>query len=239
MNRVEANTQASPKPGLSSEWKWIVLVCVILGLSGGIRYWRDWQFGSLKKESEAPPFALAEIPTVLGSWHAIEGSEDKLEPEIAKISGAKDHLIRTYEDDKSGQRASVMVLYGLAYIVWAHSPDVCYPATGFRTLLPSQDQDLEIPVPEKPTTARFRLEHYVKSTAGQTDYRQVYYSFQNAGRWGVDKGRNWKSFRYHPGMFRVQVQCQGSNRGKTDENSVKELIGRIVQEIERRSAGGG
>ena len=161
------------------------------------------------KESEAPPFALAEIPTVLGDWHAIEGSEDTLEPEIAKIAGAKDHLIRTYEDDKSGQRASVMVLYGLAYIVWAHSPDVCYPATGFRTLLPSQDQDLEIPVPEKSTTARFRLQHFVKSKAGQTDYRQVYYSFQNAGRWGVDMGRNWKSFRYHPGMFRVQVQCQG------------------------------
>ena len=46
-------------------------------------------------------------------------------------------------------------------------------------------------------------------------------------------GRNWKSFRYHPGMFKVQVQCQGSSSGKTDENSVKELLGRIVQEIER------
>ena len=61
---------------------------MLLGISGGVRYWRDWQFHSLLKESEAPPFALGEIPKVLGAWHAVEGSDDTLEPEIARIAGA-------------------------------------------------------------------------------------------------------------------------------------------------------
>ena len=87
----------------------------------------------------------------------VEGSENTLEPEIARIAGATDHLIRTYVDEKSGQTAAVMILYGLAYIVWPHTPDACYPANGFRSLSPSQDQDLDIQVPEKPTPARFRL----------------------------------------------------------------------------------
>ena len=102
-------------------------------------------------------------------------------------------------------------------IVWPHTPDVCYPATGFRAVSPSRDKDLEIRVPEMPTPARFRLQHFIKSKAGQTDYREVCYSFRNAGQWGLDMGKNWKSFRYHPGMFKVQVQCQASSTAKIDE----------------------
>ena len=115
----------------------------------------------------------------------------------------------------------------------AHTPDVCYPATGFRAVLPSRDKDLEIRIPEKATPAQFRLQHFVKSKAGQTDYREVCYSFRNAGQWAPDMGKNWKSFRYHPGMFKVQVQCQASSSAKIDESAIKELLERIVQEIER------
>ena len=67
----------------------------------------------------------------------------------------------------------------------------------------------------------------------------VYYSFQNAGQWEPDMAQNWKSFRYHPGMFKVQVQFQASSSGKIDKSSVEELLGRIVQEIEQRSVAKG
>ena len=46
-------------------------------------------------------------------------------------------------------------------------------------------------------------------------------------------GKNWKSFRYHPGMFKVQVNVQASSSDKIDESAVEELLERIVQEIER------
>ena len=236
---VQENATVSPKRALLFEWRWVVLVCMLLGVSGGIRYWRDWQFYSLSKENEVPPFALEEIPRALGDWHMPEGSEGTLEPEIGRIAGATDHLIRTYVDEKSGKSAVVMILYGLATVVWPHTPDVCYPANGFKSASPSRDQDVDIRVPNKPMSARFRLQHFVKSKAGQTDYREVYYSFQNAGQWGLDVARNWKTFRYHPGMFKVQVQCQASRSGKIDESSVQDLLGRIVQEIEQRSAAKG
>lgn len=121
-NKVQWTELAPSKRALSIDWEWLILICMLLASSGGIRYWRDWQFQSLLKESEVPPFALGEIPDVLGAWHAIEGSENTLEPEIARIAGASDHLIRTYVDEKSGQTATVMILYGLAYIVWCTHP---------------------------------------------------------------------------------------------------------------------
>jgi hypothetical protein len=214
--------------------KWLLLVALLIAIAGGVRWWRDWQFQSLAKESEAPPFSLAEFPEALGDWRAIRGSESALEPEIARIAGASDYLIRTYVDEKTGDSAVVMILYGLASVVWPHSPDACYPAQGFGSISPSRDRDLEIAVPGTQTVAPFREQHFVKTRTGKVDYRQVYHSFLHAGRWGLDMAKDWKSFRYHPGMFRVQVQRQGTSSDRIDDKSVRELLGQIVREIESR-----
>lgn len=238
-DEARENVRVSPMQALPFEWRWVALICILLGISGGIRYWRDWEFHSLSKVSEVPPFILGEIPNTLGDWSVVEGSESTLEPDIARIAGATDHLIRTYHNEKSGETAVVMILYGLASIMWPHTPNACYPAAGFSSVLPSRDQDIDIQVPETLASVRFRLQHFVKGKAGQIDHRVVYYSFRNGDQWGLDMENNWKSFRYHPGMFKVQVQCQASSGGNIDESSVHELLGRIVQEIERRSAAKG
>ena len=232
---IQETAPDCPKQTLPFAWRWVIIVSTLLGISGGIRYWRDRQFETLSKQSETSPFALRDISSALGDWHAIEGSEERLEPEIVRITGATDYVIRKYVNEKSDQTARVMVLYGLAHIVCHHRPDVCLPSTGFKSVLPSRDQYIEIPIPGKSTTAPFRVEHYVKSIGGQTDYREFYYSFQNARRWGVNMAENWKSFRYNPGMFKVQVEFQASNSDKIDESKVPELLELIVQEIERRS----
>ncbi len=231
---VTIERRADRKRILKLDWTWIAMVCLLLGISGGLRSLRDRQFFSLVKESERPPFPLAEFPERLGSWYAIEGSERRLEPEIARIAGASDHLERIYRDEKTGQTADVLILYGLAEVVWPHSPGICYPAQGFASVSPSRDQDVLVSVPDSATKARFLEQHFYKSSAGHVDYRVVYHSYLNAAHWDYDVGKNWKSFRYHPGMLRVQVQRHAENSDRTEE-SFQELLGRIVQEIERHS----
>lgn len=219
--------------GPISVWTWLGLVCLLLGISGGTRYWRERHFQSLSKESENAPFPLSSFPRTLGEWQAAEGLESTLDPEVARIAGSADHLIRTYVNETSGERAEVLVLYGSAFLVWAHTPDACYPAAGFRQVSPPQDIDIQ--VPSSTTTARFRMQNFVKLKAGQSFHQEVYHSFLNAGRWDVEMYKNWKSFRYHPGMFKIQVQCQGSATANADNTSVRELLGRIVSEVESRS----
>jgi hypothetical protein len=236
-NEVLAESAQHSRPPARFEWRWIALICMLLVISGVARYWRDWQFQSLSRVSEAPPFALSEFPKNLGSWHMAEGSEQTLEPEIAQIAGASDHLDWTYVDEKSGETATVMIIYGLAHRVWPHVPDVCYPTSGFKQVTPSKDIDIRIP--GTTTKARFRMQDFAKYKPGERDYRVVFHSFRNAGEWGIDMGRKWKGFRYHPGMFKVQVQVrhQGSSSGEKRENdSVDQLLGLIVREIDRRGA---
>lgn len=216
-------------------WPWIAFICVLLVASGAARYWRDWQFQKLSRVSEESPFPLNTFPRTLGSWHMVEGTEQNLEPEIAWIAGASDHLEWTYADEKTGEKACVLIIYGLAKRVWPHVPDVCYPTTGFKQV--TDTNDIAIPIAGSSRTALFRFQGFAKYATGQRDYREVYHSFRNAGKWGVDMGKNWKMFRYSPEMFKVQVQVQGSGgAGDQVTESVHQLLGLITREIEERVA---
>ena len=115
-----------------SEWAWIGLICSLLVLAGAHRYWRDWYFQSLAQKSEVSPFPLKDFPRHLNQWKSDADKDESLEPDIVWISGAKDYLVRTYVDEESGQTAVVMIIYGPATKVFAHTPDVCYPAIGCK-----------------------------------------------------------------------------------------------------------
>lgn len=233
---LSTQPQTNLETPVKAKWKWMALVCLLLGASGAIRTARDWQFYTRGKENEKLPFPLAEFPKHLGSWRVLEGSERKLEPEIAEIAGAvlDGHIERIYIDEKTGQSADVLILYGLALNVWPHSPAICYPVQGFRPVTPLRDQDVSISVPDSSTKARFREQHFSKAIAGQVDYRVVYHSFLNAGHWDYDVQKKWKSFRYHPGMFKVQVQRLTDSGGLADESAFHVLLASIVQEIDHR-----
>ncbi len=234
-SQTREESPALARPAAKLEWRWIALICLLLVVSGVVRYVRDWQFQFISREHEVPLFPLSEFPKQLGSWRMKEGSDETLEPDIARIAGASDHLIRTYIDEKSGESAVVMIIYGLATKVFPHVPEVCYPANGFR--LVRSPEDIVIDVPDTARQVPFRKQEFVQIKSGQRDSREVYHSFRNAGEWGIDQAKNWKIFRYRPGMFKVQVQHQGFSSGVKGENdSERLLLGMIVAEIERHVA---
>jgi hypothetical protein len=215
-----------------SNGRWIVIVCVLLGLSGTVRHWRSLQFLTLENQSKESPFPLKEIPYVLGTWRAAEGAEATLDPEIARIASSTDHVIRAYVDDKTGERVTVLMLNGPSQFVFAHTPDVCYPASGFAAVIPSRE--IQIPIEGEARTAAFSEALYGKSLGGLTELSEVYYSFLNGGVWRSEMAGQWKQFRYHPGMFKVQVE----RRVKTPQlgdSPTKGLLALLVKEIERRS----
>jgi hypothetical protein len=227
---AEVNVQPGPATGTRPrpEWTWILLIGLLLGLSGGLRYLREWRFEALIKESEKSPFPLKEFPKALGGWQSV--GETKLDPKISGIAGAKDHVIRTYLNRTSGESAVVMILYGPAERISAHTPTVCYPAAGYKNVPPTQDRD--IPIPGSTEKATFREELFVKYTAGVVTHERVYHSFRNAGQWAPDMLSRWKVFRYHPGMFKIQVH--GDAKGSDAE--IEAFLGKMVAEIDGRLA---
>ena len=132
-------------------------------------------------------------------------------------------MIRTYTNEKTGENVVVMLLYGLAQLLSSHTPTVCYPAAGFKGVPPSRD--VEIPIPESTAKALFREEHFVKYAAGTASTSRSIIRSATPGEWRSDMQSRWKSFRYHPGMFKIQVQRQETADSKANEKIVEEFSG--------------
>jgi hypothetical protein len=223
VRQIAAKTSGSP-------WAWMAVTCLLLGISGGIRFWREWQFRKQADASASCPFLLNDLPKRLGSWRAIEGSDAQLEPEVAEMAGSSDHIVRTYVDEKSGEHVVVLVLYGLASTVSQHTPEVCYPAAGYRLLRPDKVPDHQLSMPGSETPIRCRSLVYSKRVGGVGKYEEVYYTFLHNGQWLPDaRKRRWKLFRYRPGIFKIQLQRTVS--GLTDESPSQALLGELAREI--------
>jgi len=202
-----------------------------LAISGGIRFWRDWEFRTLSQESEIPPFRLAELPRVLGTWRMIEGAESTLEPEIASAAGSTDNLCRIYQDEKTGEEVSVLVLYGLAFTV-RHLPEVCYPASGYRAVGGPGVRDMSAP---DSTPVRFRTLYFTKRSGSVAHQVEVCYTFLHNHEWLPDVDSRWKMFRSHPSMFKIQIERQASP-GSFENSPSESLLRQLVGEINRRLA---
>lgn len=226
-----APTKRTTSPA-GRNWRLVVAACLLLGISGAVRHWREIQFAQIQDQGKTAPFPLKELPMVLGSWRALEGVETTLDPEIARVAGSSDHILRTYVNDDTGERATVLVLYGLATLVWGHTPEACYPAVGFQPLVAPRDAPITL---SDGRTVLFREALYGKSRAGASSYHEVYYSFRNAGEWRAEMASRWKRFRSHPGMFKVQIE----RRVKTAElggSVCHDLLAGLVEAIEKRTA---
>jgi Protein of unknown function (DUF3485) len=209
----------------------MVVTCLLLGISGGIRFWRDWQFQALSNAGAVCPFPLNELPTSLGSWQVMENSQAQLEPEVARVAGSSDHVMREYMDQKGGEHVATLVLYGLANTVFAHTPDLCYPGHGYRRVMGPEDRQLSIPGLATPVQCRWAI--YSKKVGGIEQYDVVYCTFLHDGQWLPDLASRWKSFRYHPGAFKIQLQRTVSNLAPEDSSS-EALLGELVRAITSR-----
>jgi hypothetical protein len=218
-----------------SPWGWLAISCVIMGISGGFRYWRDRTFSSLAQESANCPFPLKELPKVLGGWRFVEGRENELDPEIVQSAGARDDVNRLYRNNATGEEAEVSVIYGLAKSVFAHTPNVCYPAAAWKPLSNRKPEVRDLKIPGSEAPAQFGVAFFSKKEAGTTHYVEVAYTFLHNNEWTPDVESRWKTFNAHPGMFKVLVQLQTLG-SPTQNNMTESLIAEVVNEINKRVA---
>jgi hypothetical protein len=209
----------------------MMMTCVLLGISGGVRYCRDWHFQKLVGESTVSPFPLKDLPKKLGSWETLDGSEKHLDPEVALIAGSSDHIQRLYRD-ANGEQVLVLILYGLGRKVSQHTPDVCYPASGWR--LVSDPVDRELKIPDIETPVRFRSAFYTKKLGAIWQYEEVFYTFSHDGQWLPDVGTRWKAFRYVPGVYKIQLQRNVNTIGLTQDSPCESLLKELTREINSR-----
>jgi len=216
-----------------SPWALMIATCLLLATSGGFRFWRERQFKTIARENEACPVALNEFPRVLGTWQMSEGARPELDPDIARIAGANAYLLQNYIDRKSGAVVLVLILYGPARSVFAHSPEVCYPANGYRLITPPADHQFLDSTSRFPV--QFRSAFFGKNVGTANRYEEVYYTFRHNEQWVPEVANQWKLFRYHPGMFKILLQRSTTDLS-TQNSPTESLLKEIVREVDLQIA---
>ena len=227
------NTTIGRPSAAAVPWTWMLLACVLLGGAVAVRDWQDLRFRSKLKTVEVTPFPLKSLPYVLGDWHAKEGQESTLDPEILKMIGSTDHIVRDYVNELTGGRLTVVITFGRADATFGHVPEVCYPSAGFAPAeAPSFHQ---VDTGGGHGLATFRSEVFAKSQGQLTLREEVYYSFRHNERWSPSAIDSWKLFRVMPSMFKVQVQRRVVEHELRDQNNpTEQFLKALLPEIESR-----
>lgn len=242
MSRLEATTTEKPggsdrpaSPRRSSPLIWMTVACVLLGTSGVARSWQDRRHEVESNIIEACPFPIKSLPTKFGPWKLIPGSETGLDPLTLRITGASEHFLGTFADEMTGVSLGVLILFGPAEPVMPHTPEVCYPSSGYALADEATDRVIKS---EGGITSRFRSAVYSKAGGRATLREEVYYSFRLGGDWSPDSGSGRKFPRRNPGVFKVQVQrrvAPGERRDRDDP--IEQFLSLLIPEIERRIRG--
>jgi hypothetical protein len=219
--------RASSSPGA-----WMAITCLLLGLSGAVRYWRSTQFYEITEATRESPFTLADLPKTIGNWMD-DGAEVEFDPLLARSAGSSDHIARNYSNKTTGETVSVLALYGLASQVAPHTADICYPSAGYGKVGTAPMTNYELKIPGSGKVAHYRGGAFAKRLGGSTQYTEVVSAFRHNGKWLADTRDLWKTFRYKPGMYKIQLARVVTGFDIEDSPSVA-LLGELMQEIETR-----
>jgi hypothetical protein len=245
--RQGASPSAARRSLGGSSWTWAAIACVLLGASGVVQAVQNRRHADEKGTVEACPFPLASIPSKFGVWRLVEGGEKKLDDLTMRITGGSDYVMRAYVDDLTGVTLMVLILFGPAEPVLPHTPEVCYPSSGYAKTDFSSNASIDYSPGKdsegQPITkqALFRSSVYQKPLGRMVDREVVYHSFRLDGQWSPYIGAGKKFPRRNPGIFKIQVQRQvveGESLGKNDP--IEQFLGSLLTEIEKdiNAAGG-
>jgi hypothetical protein len=211
-------------------WAWMAVALPFLLGSGLVRSWQDRRFENIEVQAVTKMFPLKEIPSRLGDWEAQEGAEAALDPRVARIAGSTDSLIRNYVDKETGVVVTVLILYGRADQVVAHTPEVCYPSVGYQ--LDENITDEIVTIGGMPSM--FRSTVYARKGA-VTERQEVYHTFRHNGVWSPEIAGNWRKLRNSPAVFKIQVQRRtGELERRHLNNPTRDFLASLIPQLEQR-----
>jgi hypothetical protein len=209
---------------------WSILGCLLLVGSGVARVFQERRFDQEKGYLETCPFPLKDIPVRIGGWRLIEGGESALDPMTLRITGATNNLMRVYIDDLTGVVLQVLVLFGPAEPVAPHTPEICFPASGYTPVDEPADRVIK---DASGKTYVFRSGVFAKSGGRAMIREEAYYSFRLNGQWSPHMPTRFP--RKNPGIFKIQIQRRVGNSERRDQDEpIEQFLSLLMAEIEGR-----
>jgi hypothetical protein len=221
-------TARSRRPLGKSTWIRVFLAVFALVAAGAAREWQSRRVDDFLRRNQDSPFPLKDLPLVLGDW---KGIDDTLPPEIARATGCKDYIFRTYTDARTGVRLSLIVIYGPPMEVIEHAPEKCYPYAGYTMIEGLQTRSVPVGDHKVPFASML----FQKGEGATADRKEVYYTW-HYGQWTPTRAIT-KQIERTPGMYKVHLDRAVAERESRDQGSPCEsFLSLLIPEMDRRIA---
>jgi hypothetical protein len=153
-----------------------VLVIVVLTIPE-IRISDRFKDSNVKAEQFAK--LLEDIPMEVGYWH---GKDLPVEEQTRKTAGAVGYVSRGYRNIRTGEEVSLWLIVGHARDITAHTPEICYPASGFTKR--ADNNSLHPFIVEGQPPADFYTNTFVKEDVSGRQLVRVFWSWYRPNKEG-------------------------------------------------------
>jgi hypothetical protein len=112
---------------------------------------------------------------------------------------------RRYDSPSTGQSAVVTFISGIPGSVSTHTPDICYPSSGYKTLRGPLKETLELPGGAKVT---YYTADFEKRKAGQLDRVRIRWAWSTDGTWVAPDSPRWqfaKQLNAVPVLYKLYI----------------------------------
>lgn len=115
---------------------------------------------------------LKDIPLSIGDWR---GEDLPVEEQTRRTAGAVGYVSRAYRNIRTGEVVTLWLIVGHAKTITGHTPEICYPASGFTTRAPNNSLHPFIVEGEPP--ANFYTNTFVKEDVTGRQLVRVFWSW--------------------------------------------------------------
>jgi hypothetical protein len=202
--------------------RFIVPVVVAVVLIAGQAYlqgiWTGrWNQKDVSQELQSHIERMSHIPTAFGDWDSIESPISQRELDA---SGSLSAFSRRFASKSDPSKVvEVFVVCGLSRDIAQHTPDQCYPLSGFDEVEDPQAYDIEIGGDHK-NLLEFRTNRFRKAHSIMPQDLRIFWSFSGDGKWESPSIPKF-SLAHFPALYKIYVNTsvRGATSTRADDSA--------------------
>lgn len=153
------------------------LTALIILFTVGLVHGRWSGRSASPQELKSRAAAVDRIPLVLGDWH---GQSQTLDERMIQVAGISHYLMRRYQNERTGDKLTVLLVCGPPGPISVHTPEVCYAGIGYQQAGPLTKQRVGA---EPPLGDEFWLAEMAKPDALVPENLRILYGWSVGGPW--------------------------------------------------------
>jgi len=171
---------------------------------------------------------LAHLPMSLGDW---DGQPRTISDVELAEAGADSGLSRRYVNRTTGATVSILFLCGRPGPISAHTPEVCYGASGYEPLTPARRHALKRS--SEQASADFWVAEFTKRGQADAGSMRVFWSWTTGSRWLAPDSPRF-AFATVPALVKLYAVHETAAPGEPlSDDPTLDLLGLVLSQFDR------